>query len=92
MTTDESMQEFSAMLHEAQRGVNFGPLDGFGGHGSGKVWQRLPEVFRAYYDGLGFSRALLVGSPKSIVDFAKACGIDFLGGFAAIAAERIGTK
>ena len=72
------VQHFDSELRKAADGVNFGPLDGFGGRGGGQVFKNLPKPIQDIYDEWGLPRAILAGKNpgQEVRHYCEAMGID----------------
>lgn len=83
-------EQFDETLRLASCDVNFGPMNGFGGYGSEKVWANLPAPLQAVYRKWNIPIAILAGyAPgKAVRCYAEACGIDVAGDLAKCEAQN----
>lgn len=83
-------EQFDETIRQASRDVNFGPLNGFAGHGSEKVWSNLPSSVQAVYRAWNIPTAILAGRDpgKTVRCYAEACGIDVTGDLAKVEAKN----
>lgn len=75
-TKEQALDAFEKTLEQAQDGVDFGPMNGFGGYNCDVVWKKLPEWFKKHYDAMRLPHELLVGKANGIARYADACSSD----------------